>query len=531
MTSQFIDLKKSLVALEEKLLQCQNELAQSRKDCQLYQEKYEQSAQAYDHLLYAFKQFQRHAFGSKSERFKDNNISQGDFFSSVLAQPLSDDKEDDAQDNTPARSHRSNRKKRNKKSQHFLKSLPRREVIIPAENKKENDEVIRYEIKELLHYVPPVYEIIVQKREVIVSKEADEAIQLKTAPAPKHILFKAGVTESFLAHVIVSKIYDRQPLYHLEKQFSERFDFICPRNKLARWFIESSKSLQPIVNLLRDEVMDYDIAACDPTHLQVLNEPGRLATQKSYVYTLRGGPPERAVNIFEYQPDEHKAFLQDWFAGFRGYLQVDGQNIFDAFEQNQGIQLAFCHAHARRKFEPIAKASLKEGLAKEAMRFYKKLYQVEREAKNAQMSTEQRHQLRHEKSKPLMDRFEDWLREKVSTTLPQSPLGKAFQYVLKRQAGLRLFLEDGRLELDNNLTEQKNKDIALARKNFLFSYSVAGAHALCVHMSLVFTAIAHHLDPYHYMVYILQNIPHCVTINDYERLLPWNVSPTQDYRG
>ncbi len=192
----------------------------------------------------------------------------------MLAQPLLDDKEDDAQDNTPVRSHRSNRKKRNKKSQHFLKSLPRREVIIPAENKKEGDEVIRYEIKELLHYVLSVYEIIVQKREVIVSKEADEAIQLKTAPAPKHILPKAGVTESFLAHVIVSKIYDRQPLYHLEKQFSERFDFICPCNKLARWFIESSQSLQPVVNLLRDEVMDYDIAACDPTHLQVLDEPG-----------------------------------------------------------------------------------------------------------------------------------------------------------------------------------------------------------------------------------------------------------------
>lgn len=521
---QLTALKKSLQVLEEKLLQCQHELTKSRKDCQLYQEKYAQSVQAYDHLLYAFKQFQRDAFGSKSERFKDNNISQGDFFSSVLPQPLSEEDKEDVQDNTPVRSDRSNRKKRRQKSQHFLKSLPRREVIIPAENKKESDKVIRYEIKELLHYIPPVYEIIVQKREVIVSKEADEAIQLKTAPAPKHILPRAEVTESFLSHVIISKIYDRQPLYHLEKQFSQRFDFMCPRNKLARWFIDSSKPLQPLVNLFRDEVIDYDIAACDPTHLQVLKEPGRLATEKSYVYTIRGGPPERAVNIFEYQPDEHKAFLQDWFSGFRGYLQVDGQNIFDAFEQNQGVRLAFCHAHARRKFEPIAKASVKEGLAKEAMRFYKQLYQVEREAKNEQMSVEQRCQLRQEKSKPLLERFEEWLQEKVSTTLPESPLGKAFQYVLKRQAGLRLFLEDGRLELDNNLTEQKNKEVALARKNFLFSYSVAGAHALCVHMSLIFTAIAHHLDPYHYMVYILQNIPHCVTINDYEKLLPWNVS-------
>jgi transposase len=511
--------EKTRVTLKE-------ELTQSQKECQLYKEKYEQSVQAYDRLLFAFKQFQRREFGPKSERFKDNNISQYDLFSDIVPKPMETDEDNDL--NSPDSSGKTNRKKRGKKSNHFSKNLPRREIIIPAENKNEGDEVIRYEIKELLHYIPPVYEIIVQKREVIASKDPVHPLaQLRTAPLPKCLLPKAGVTENFLAHIVVSKIYDRQPLYHLEKQFSERFNFICPRNKLARWFIDSSLPLQPLVNLLRDEVIDYDIASCDPTHLQVLNEPGRLATKKSYVYTIRGGPPERAVNVFEYQADEHKAFLHDWFSGFSGYLQVDGQNIFDAFEGNHLIKLAFCNAHARRKFEPIAKASVKTGLAKEAMQFYKKFYQVEREAKNARMNPEQRHQLRNEKSKPFMDQFERWLQEKGPTTLPQSPLGKAVQYASKRQAGLRLFLEEGRLEIDNNLTEQKNKDVALARKNFLFSYSVEGAHALCVHMSLVFTALTHRLDPYHYYVHIMQKIPHCTTVHDYEELLPWNVSLSQ----
>jgi transposase len=201
--------------------------------------------------------------------------------------------------------------------------------------------------------------VIVEKREVVKSIDSETGVvTLHTAPAPKRLL-QAYVTEDFLAHIIVSKIYDRQPLYHLEKKFSSRFNFICPRNKLARWFIDSAQALQPLVNLLRDEVLEYDVASCDPTHIQVLDEPGRLATQKSYIYTIRGGPPDRAVALFEYQPEAHQDFLQDWFSGFSGYLQVDGQNIFDIFIENQLIKLLYCNAHSRRKFEPIAKEATK----------------------------------------------------------------------------------------------------------------------------------------------------------------------------
>lgn len=507
---------------EKKWLESEKNCKFFQENYELYKEKYEQAAQAYDRLLFAFQQFQREKFGARSERFKDQSIAQMDLFSSVPAKAMdpvidSAEIETDSSSNHPVK-----RKKRGNKNQDFDKWLPRREIIIPAENKKPDDVVIRYEVKEYLHYVPPVHEVIVEKREVVKSVDSQTGlVTLRTASQPKHFL-KAGVTENFLANMIVNKIYDRQPLYHLEKKFSARFNFICPRNKMARWFIESSKVLQPLGNLLRDEVLDYDIASCDPTHIQVLNEPGRLATQKSYIYTIRGGPPEKMVAVFEYQPDEHKSFLENWFSGFAGYLQVDGQNIFDIFNQSQ-IKLSYCNAHARRKFEPIAKSATKPGLAMEAMKFYQKIYAIERAAKNAKMNSQERYQLRQEKTKPLWNQFIAWLEEKYPTTLPQSPLGKAFQYVIKRKAGLGLFLEDGRLEIDNNLTEQKNKQIALARKNFLFSHSVDGAHALCVHMTLIFTAMMHDLDPYHYYVHIMQSIPYCSSLSDYEALLPWNV--------
>jgi transposase len=346
--------------LEEKLLE-------SEKKCKFYQDKYEQAARAYDQLLFALKQFQRREFGAKSEHFKDQAVQQWDMFSQVPAKLPEQD--DNSVPETDVASTRLDKKKRHKKSQHFAKGLPRREIIIPAENKQENDVVIRYEEKEYLHYIPPVYEVVIEKREVVKSVDPDTGlVKLYAAPAPKRLL-QSGVTENFLAHIIVGKIYDCQPLYHLEKKFSARFNFICPRNKLARWFIDSAQALQPLVNLLRDEVLDYDVASCDPTHIQVLNEPGRLATQKSYIYTIRGGPPEREVSVFEYHPEEHKDFLQDWFSGFEGYLQVDGQNIFDIFKGNPKVKLAYCNVHSRRKFEPIAKGATQSGLAIEAMRF------------------------------------------------------------------------------------------------------------------------------------------------------------------
>jgi len=488
----------------------------------LYKEKQNQSIQAYDNLLRAFKEIQRRTFGPSSERFIDQNPSQEDFFSTVKAKPPGMEIEEE-EDSTHA-SAKKRKKKRNKKNPDFAKNLPRREVIIPVEGSQETDRLMRYEITELLNYIPPVYEIIIQKREVWVRMSTESSVAtIITAPNPVRLLPKAKVTESFLAHIIVGKLYDRQPLYHLEKQFKERFNFTCERNKLARWFIQSASELQPIVNLLRDEILDYDVAGCDPTHIQVLNESSRRPELKSYFYSIRGGPPEKSVRVYEYRADNHKDFLQDWFAGYTGYLQVDGQNIFETFEKNSGIQLVLCHSHARRKFEPIAKAAHQKGLASQAMSYYQQIYKIERQAKDAGLDSDERYALRQKETKPLFEDMFSWMKRVKPTTLKQSPLGKAFDYVLKRESGLSRCLEDGRLELDTNLVEQQNKDFALARNNFMFSQSVAGAHALGVHMSLVFTAIAHGLDPYHYYVHIMKQVPHCEIVEDYECLLPWRV--------
>lgn len=130
--------------------------------------------------------------------------------------------------------------------------------------------------------------------------QKDAMVQLLQAPAPLHILPKIKATEELLSFLVVSKMDDRQPLYHLEKQLRERYGVDCSRQSMANWVIALMTPLQPIFNLMKDEVIDYDVASIDATTLQVLNEPGRKAETKSYVYCIRGGQPQKSVVLYAY---------------------------------------------------------------------------------------------------------------------------------------------------------------------------------------------------------------------------------------
>ena len=135
--------------------------------------------------------------------------------------------------------------------------------------------------------MPAVYEILEEKREVEASPhQCENAIQ--AAIAPKRLLPNTAVTEEFLAHLIIAKCDDRQPLYHLEKKFKSRFGLIISRQNMARWMIACANPLMPIFNLLKDHIIDHTIASMDTTTLQVLDEPNRNPCTKSYVYCFRG---------------------------------------------------------------------------------------------------------------------------------------------------------------------------------------------------------------------------------------------------
>ncbi|WP_299589514.1 IS66 family transposase [uncultured Microbulbifer sp.] len=509
-------------------LQCQ--VAQLTCELKLSLQRCEQFEKAYSQLLFQFKQLQRSLFGRRSERYEDPDDPQGLLFESAEARDEGSLEENDAdgdkdQDDVVSIAAYKRHKKTKKP---FAEHLPRKEVVIPVSEQDKTcacgcqKNLVDYERHERLNYIPPVYEVIVELREKVACPKGC-AGQIVIAPKPKHILPKGKFTESVLAHLIASKLDDRQPFYHLEKQFETRAGFSFPRQTMARTVIDCATPLQPLINLLKDGVIGYDIGALDATSLQVLNEPGRPASRKSYAYCFRGGPPGKEAILYEYNASDQKNFVNDWFAGFKGTLHCDADPFFELLFEQTAVNPNHCNAHARRKFEPIARAAQEDGLAKRAMQFYKKLYRVERKAKENQLTAKQRHNLRQEESKPIMTAFKCWLDEHQPQVLPKSPLGKAMNYCLKYWSGLCAFLNDGRLEIDNNLTEQEIKPFVMARKNFLFASSVNGAKALCLHFSLIRTAKHHGLDPYRYYVEVLKQIPHCQSVEDYEALLPWNI--------
>lgn len=258
---------------------------------QFLEKRCEQYAQAYDSLLDQIKELRRYRFGKRSERFIDPEVPQlsllvdnARIFATAESAGLS----------TPDAIHVAPHVRKKKKKSALL--LPTRIEVIPIPEEDKQcacgcmKTVIRYETKHMIHHQPPIKEIVEQRREVVACQKGCVG-QIMTAPAPLHVLPKAKATEEFLAFIAVSKLEDRQPLYHLEKQLSERYGLDCSRQTIARWLIELIGPMQPVFNLFKDAVIDYDIASCDPTTLQVLNEPGRHPEPKSYVYCIRGGPP------------------------------------------------------------------------------------------------------------------------------------------------------------------------------------------------------------------------------------------------
>lgn len=483
----------------------------------------------YDKLLQAYKESQRARFGAKRERFVEET---SDGIQMPLFTPpeggvevVSEDKQElseTAPENIEVIAHQ-------RKKKQASKDIPTREEVIAVPEEERvcscgcQKVVVRYEERERLNFKPAVFERVIEKREVVACPKHC-AGSVVTAPVVPHILPKSKASESLLAYVAVSKVLDRQPLYHLEQKILREHEWHISRQTLARWMIQLSDRLQPLINVMKDRVLEYEVSSLDATTLQVLNEPMRAPETKSQAYCIRGGPPGQEVTLFEYNAYSQKDFVAELFSGYRGVIHVDGSTVFDKMAESPDITLSYCHAHARRKFEQIAKsAPKKEGLAKAALRFYHSLYQVEREAKAANLTPEKRYTLRQEKSVPLLAQWKMWLDEHADKTLPKSPIGQAIAYSRTHWEGLQVYLTDGRLEIDNNGTEREIKTFVIARKNFLFSCTPEGADALGIHFSLILTAKNHELDPMAYYTRILKEIPLCQTLQDFEALLPWNL--------
>ena len=236
--------------------------------------------------------------------------------------------------------------------------------------------------------------------------------------------------------------------------------------------IVCARPLQPLVNLLKDEIIGYDLGALDATGLQVLNEPGRAPSITSSAYCFRGGAPPRSAIVYAYNAQARKRFVDEWFAGFQGVLHCGADPLFERLFARPGVHPSYCNAHARRKFEPVARASTGGGLARGAMDCYKRLYRVKRQATEHELTPRATLGVTPSTRPTQHDRVQGLVRHALPRCDTQLDSGKAFNYALARWDGFCAYLDDGRIEIDNNHTEQQIKPFVIARKNFMFAHSV-----------------------------------------------------------
>jgi transposase len=391
------------------------------------------------------------------------------------------------------------------------------------------------EVCEKLDIIPAKVQVIRHIRYKYACKGCEgvesDAPTVRIAPLPPQLVPKTMATAGLLAHIVVSKFEDALPFHRQSKQLA-RLGIDLPRATLCNWARQVAERASPLADLMDRVIREGPIVNIDETTVQVLQEPGRADMQKSYMWVFRGGDPERPVLRYQYHPTRAGSVPLSYLSGFKGYVQTDGYNGYDALGRKPGIVMVGCWAHARRKFHEVLQAASppvaqRKLAAEEALEFIGRLYRIEKEARVKKRPDAEIYALRQQQAKPVLDEFKRWLQEKSPLTPPGGLLGKAISYTLNQWSRLIVYLQDGRLRPDNNLVENAIRPFVVGRKNWLFSGHPRGAEASAFLYSLIETAKANGLKPYAYLRYLFDQLPLAKTEDDYRNLLPPNLDASR----
>jgi transposase len=406
--------------------------------------------------------------------------------------------------------------------------LPREDVVhdIPEEQKvcscgqklvrigqetSEQVEIIPAQIKVIRH-IRPKYAC--QKCEGIDSPQA-----VKIAPVPPQIIPKSIATPGLLAYILVSKFCDAIPFYRQEKLF-RRIGIELSRVDFCHWAVQVARQCDPLIEIFLEQIRAGPVVQMDETRLQVMKELSRADTAQSFMWVIRGGPPENPVILYRYHPTHSAKVPLLYLSDYNGYLQTDGYEAYADVGALEGIRHVGCWAHSRRKFDEAAKPSKKPGSAQEALGRIAKLYRIERELRAEQLEPQEFARKRREQVLPILTDFKEWLGKKAMQVPPSTLLGKAVGYALEQWEKLVRYLDSPHLSPDTNLVENAIRPFVLGRKNWLFSGSPRGAHASATLYSLIETAKANGIEPYRYLRYLFTKLPLVQTREEYLRLTP-----------
>ena len=385
------------------------------------------------------------------------------------------------------------------------------------------------DIAEILEYVAARLKVIEIAR---IKKSCRVCQKVVQPPAPTRPIPRSMAGPGLLAHIIIAKYDDHLPLYRQGEIFA-RLGADIPRSTLIDWCGQAMRTLRPLADRIRERVMETDRLHADDTPVRVLDPALRKAGKdrgvkegRIWVYVRddrpwNGSDPPGTAYFFS--PDRKGEHPRQHLESFEGILQADAYSGFarlylpDA-QGERRIREAACWAHLRRDFHDVWKGT-DSPIAREALGRICALYDIEREITGR--SADERHAVRQERSKPKVDAFRVWCEGQLARIPGKGDLAKAMRYALRRWDSFTLFLDDGRVAIDNNPAERALRPISIGRKNWLFAGSDAGGETLADAMTLIETAKLSGLDPEAWLADILARI------NDHpnprlDEMLPWN---------
>ena len=375
------------------------------------------------------------------------------------------------------------------------------------------------DISEQVDIIPARVQVIQHVRKKYACQRCDDNI--KVAPRAKILLPKALASANTMAYIITSKYADGLPLYRLSG-ILKRYGIELSRQTLSESVLKVAEKISPLTDYLKQQLMDGPLIFMDETRVQVLNEPDKTPQSQSYMWVQRGGPPNKAIIQFHYDPGRSADTAKGLLKGFEGTLMSDGYQPYRIVAKNQGLTHLCCWAHSRRKFIDAQKSQVKgkTGKADIAINFIAKLYAVEKHTKDSNAA--QRHHARQQTSAPVLQQFHAWLLKSQQQVPPKTALGKAVNYTLGYWSELSRYIENGSWPIDNNPAENAIRPFVIGRKNWLFSHSQRGAKASASLYSLIETAKANGKEPYHYLSGLFEALPDTNREN-IEGLMPWNM--------
>jgi transposase len=494
-----------------------------------------------DLLKEQLNKFMRRIFAAKSEA--SSQVQKDMFFNEaealgVQAQPAAQEEPDsDAAGSVDVPAHK--RAKRGRKPldpalpRHVVRhELPESDRVCPHDGAALRE--IGVEASEQLDIVPQQVRVIRHERVKYACPCCDGSLRL--APKPAQVIPKGLFSEGLLAWVITSKYCDGLPLYRQAALLGRFGGGDLSRNTLAASIVRVGQAVQPIINLLRDHLLEAPLAYGDETTVQVLKEPGKSAQSKSFMWaqmTQGSGPAGTGppIRLFGYSPSRSTAAAQILYAGMRAgsVLMSDGYAVYDQIAQAHQLVHLACWAHCRRDFHDALQALPKQArtadqLAAQFIALIAQLYAVEAKAREGELDAQELLEQRQLHSVPVLHKIEALLLANLHAVLPGSLLGKALHYLSAQWPKLTRYVTDGAYPIDNNACENSIRPFVIGRRNWLFADTVAGANASANLYSLLQTCAANGVDGYGYLHALLVALPKAQTVDDYEALLPWAIA-------